>query len=143
MAATTVTAASSGLTLRKIPVAALIGGGLAAVINALLWLVLSLVGVTIQVATPDGQVMDLMVAFVIGASFIPAIGAGVLLAILGRFTKNPVQIFQIIAVVFLLLSFASPLGLPVSITSKIALELMHLIAGVAITWALSTQTKSA
>jgi len=80
----------------------------------------------------------LEVSFIAQATFPPAIGAAILLLILGRFTRRPILIFQIIAMLFLLLSFGGPLSLPVSGLVKLVLATMHIVVAVTIVGVLST-----
>ncbi|HJW76344.1 MAG TPA: DUF6069 family protein, partial [Thermoleophilia bacterium] len=94
--------------------------------------------VTVQVP-PQYQILGpLDVAGIAWATVPPAIGATILLAILGRFTRRPFLIFQITAAVSLLLSFGGPLSLPVSEAVKIVLGLIHIVAAGAIVGVLST-----
>lgn len=61
------------------------------------------------------------------------IGAALVFALLARFTQRPISIFRIIALVVLVLSFATPI--PIfqrgDVGFGVALEVMHIIAGVA------------
>jgi hypothetical protein len=86
----------------------------------------------------SAEMAPLSAIAIIIASVIPAIGATILLAVLGKFLEYPIRVFWIISVVFLLISFTSPLNLPVDIASKVTLSLMHLIAAVAIVGVLTT-----
>jgi hypothetical protein len=100
-----------------------------------------LFGVPLEVmAPPTYETLSPMeVSFIAQATFPPAIGATILLAILGRFTRRPFLNFQIIAlVVFLLLTFGGPLSLPVSGLVKLVLAAMHVVAAGAIVGVLST-----
>jgi peptidoglycan/LPS O-acetylase OafA/YrhL len=66
-------------------------------------------------------------------SFVPALFAGVLLAVLARFSRRPVRIFlALAAVVFVLMLFPpfSIAGAPLGMI--LALELMHVVAAVTI-----------
>jgi len=99
-----------------------------------------LFGVPLEVmAPPTYETLSPMeVSFIAQATIPPAIGATILLAILGRFTRRPFLIFQIVAAVFLLLSFGGPLSLPVSGLVKLVLAIMHVVAASAIVGVLST-----
>jgi len=99
-----------------------------------------LFGVPLEVmAPPTYETLSPMeVSFIAQATIPPAIGATILLAILGRFTRRPFLIFQIVAAVFLLLSFGGLLSLPVSGAVKIVLGLIHIVAAGAIVGVLST-----
>src|SRR3989304_4547410 len=99
-----------------------------------------LFGVPLEVmAPPTYETLSPMeVSFIAQATIPPAIGATILLAILGRFTRRPFLIFQIITAVFLLLSFGGPLSLPVSGVVKMVLGLIHIVAAGIIVCVLST-----
>lgn len=119
-------------------------GALAAIVAALgnvvvLLLSQNLLGMIVQVSAQPGssQLIPLSLGAVIGASVIPAIGATLLLALLDRFVARPVRIFQIIGVLFLLVSFAPVLSVPVDAGMKVVLGVMHIVAGGAIIGILS------
>ena len=144
MATTLSTAQNTQVSIRKIPVAALTGGAIAAVANLVLFFVLQALGVTFEIplqgpGSPAGPLPAPAVAI---ASLVPALFAGGLLALLARFTKNPVRTFWIIAAVFLVLSFMPVFSLPVAVGIQASLAVMHVVAGAAIVWALSTRTSA-
>lgn len=99
-----------------------------------------LLNMPLEILTPPAYevLAPLQMSVIAWATIPPAIGATVLLALLGRFTRRPFLIFQIIALVFLLLSFGGPLSLPVSGTVKVVLGIMHTVAASAIVGVLST-----
>jgi hypothetical protein len=67
------------------------------------------------------------------ASFIPAIPAGIILAILTALTSRPVRYFIVISVILLVLSFYTPFTIPdVIMPMIVALNLMHVTAAAAI-----------
>lgn len=78
---------------------------------------------------------------VIVASLIPALGATVLLGLLGKFTARPITIFIGIAVAFLLFSFGGPFALETDLNIKLALSLMHLTAAIPTIGVLVTRGK--
>jgi hypothetical protein len=89
-------------------------------------------------APPQYQTLGpLDTAGIAWATIPPAIGATILLTVLGRFTRRPVLIFQIVAAASLLLSFGGPWSLPVETSTKIILSLMHVVAAGAIVGTLS------
>lgn len=124
---------------RRLPLLALIGGVVGAVVNVAIALIApALIGAAVQVAQPGTTVLqDLPLPAVIAASITPAFVAAAVLWLLGRFTKAPIQIFQIIAVVIALLSLFSPFSIPVGLGSQLALCAMHIVAALTITLALS------
>jgi len=87
---------------------------------------------------PGAAPVPLPVTPVIITSAIPAIAATILFAILGRFAPRPALIFQIISVIFLIVSFGAPLTLPVDTATKIALSVMHVVAWAVIVGVLTT-----
>ena len=105
----------------------------AAAANALVYLVATVVG-----ALPSGFVIPgpgtpLTLGMVVGSTLVPALLAGVVFALLGRFTRRPVRNFVVLATVLLVLSFVTPLtiaGAPLSMV--VALELMHVVAAVVV-----------
>lgn len=145
MATTTLGGNTERVDGKKIVRATLIGAVLAAVVNAVLWAIMRLVlalPMVIQMGGPASPTQPLGIVPVVVATIIPAIGAGVLLALLGRFTRRPYTIFLILSAVFLLLSFLSPLSLPGDLPVKLAFEVLHIGAAAAIVWALVTQTRA-
>lgn len=114
-------------------VAGLIGGGIAAVINAIVFFITP----ALNVAQPDGSLAPVTLVPIIIASIMPAIFAGITLWLLRRFTGNGTRNFQIVAVILLLLSFASPFFAAETTGIALGLNLMHLVAGSAIIWSLT------
>lgn len=120
-------------------------GPLAAVIAAVANLIVfviaqNLLGITLMGPAGPGstEMVPMPAIAVVIMSVIPAIGATTLLAVLGKFLARPTRVFWIISLIFLLLSFVTPLGLPVSVAVKVTLELMHVVAAVAIVGVLTT-----
>src|SRR5262245_12411912 len=94
---------------------------------------------TVLVPTMNNPPAPLTVLPVMFNSFVPALVAGVLLALLNRFVRRPVQVFRIVAAVVLLVSFANPLTIPaVPLAMIIALDLMHIVAAAIIVGVLTT-----
>lgn len=95
---------------------------------------LGLVSDTVSVS--NGQ--PLTATAVVISSFIPAIAGAILFALLGRFTRRPVRIFRVVAVVVAVLSLVTPFTIP-GITGGMVfvLLLMHVVAAVVITGVLT------
>ena len=74
-------------------------------------------------------------------NIVPAIGATILLAVLGKFLSRPFRVFWIISVVAFLVSYMLPLTLPAGVvtSTKIGLGLMHISAAVVIVGVLTRQ----
>ena len=123
---------------------ALVGGIIGATANTLIALIApGIIGQPLQAPNPSTNTLEAIPLFaVIAASLIPAfLGAG-FLVLLQKFTKNPLQKFQLIAIVLALLSLISPMTLPTNLGGKMALGLMHLVAATSIVWALSRARKA-
>jgi Family of unknown function (DUF6069) len=113
--------------------AAPLAGLIAAAVNAVLYFIGDATGLmdkTVGIATPEG-VQPITLMPVIMASIVPSIVAGILLALLNRFTANPLRIFGILAAVFLLLSLTGPFTSIPGIPTGMALLLcgMHVVVG--------------
>ena len=124
-------ATTANMNSTKVMINALIAGVIAAVINAILFLVFSssFEGV---IATQMGQEFNIIP--VIAVSIIGALGGGVALLGLDRFTGNPVRNWGILAIVVLLFFAPQPFfGLSgANTTAILILEIMHIVvAGLA------------
>lgn len=129
----------------KLLPAALIGGGLGALVNVVLFFVLTpLLGASpIMVQpTPDMAAIELTFVPVIIASLLPAFVAAGLLWLLGRFTAQPYTIFRIVAVVGLVLSFGPFAASLFSAQQIVVLGLMHVVAAITIAGALDQRTRA-
>jgi Na+/proline symporter len=123
--------------LKNIWWAAPVAGLAAALANAVLFFIFEAMGaIPPDIIVPNaGQ--PITVVPVMMASFMPAIFAGILLALLAAFTAKPVKIFLVITTVVLILSFYTPFTIPEAIMPMIlALNLMHIVAAVVIAWLL-------
>jgi Family of unknown function (DUF6069) len=114
--------------------AGLLAAAVAAVANAIVFTIERMaLGLSLPVPQGAGAEMaPLSVVMVVVVSVVVGIGATLLLAILNRFVRRPIRIFQGIAAVALLLSFGGPLSLPADIATKVGLSTMHLVAAAAI-----------
>lgn len=117
--------------------AALLAGVAAAAANALVFLIAQAAGaIPPDIIVPEAN-EPITVVPVMMVSFMPAIVAGIVLAILAALTPHPVKIFLIIATIMLILSFYTPFTIPGAIMPMIVvLNLMHIIAAVVISWVL-------
>ncbi len=123
---------------KRVALAALAGGALAAAANTALFLLLHAVGVDF-VIQPDPMVPAAPIAAsnFAAASFLPALFAGGLLMLLGRFTTKARGVFVVIASVFALLSLAGPATVGgASGGTRVALMVMHLLGAAIISGAL-------
>lgn len=118
-----------------------LAGVVAAIANLIIFGVAkNLVGIpfVIPLSGPGSPLEPLPAFMIIVGSIGPALGAAVLLWILGKFAPRPLWIFWIVSLLFLILSFGGPLPLPVDLPTKLALSLMHVVAAVAIVGLLTT-----
>lgn len=114
--------------------AGLIGGVIATIINLLLYIMGNALNggpMMIDVAGPP-PLEPLAVFSVIMLSLVPGLLAGILYALLTRFTKNAGTIFVIVAVIVFAVFFIGPLGAAQSTVTLWILQLMHLGAAVPI-----------
>ena len=121
---------------RKLLYLAPITGIAAAILNTVLFLIGSSMGaVPPAVRIPDAYGQPLTLLPVLISSVMPALVAGLVLFLLIRFTKKPLRIFNSIAAVILLLSFASPFTIPNITTGMIVLlELMHVVVAASVVY---------
>jgi hypothetical protein len=87
--------ATPGVAMDKIGRAALIGGVLSVVGNLVVFFVAGWLGISLQVTAAPGSstLVPLQIGQVIVASLLPALPAGLLLAALARFMRNPWPVF--------------------------------------------------
>lgn len=116
---------------RRLPVVALLAAVAAAVTNVLVFLAASGLGFIppdVLISTSNGE-SPLTVGMVLGASVAGAVGAAVVFAVIGSFARRPVRLFRRVAVVALVLSFVTPLTIPVApVAMVLSLEAMHVVA---------------
>jgi hypothetical protein len=89
---------------------------------------------TVYVPDPAGGIVAVGSLRVAIFSFVPGLGAGILLWALNRFTTNPVKKFTTIATVVLAISFLPDIAIASQVgwSSAIALMIMHVISAVVI-----------
>ena len=143
----TVTAASGkavraeGISWKRLPLVVLLAAFGAAVVNAIIYLVASGLGLipqSVLIPVPGGE-EPLTVALVLIGSVVGAIGAAMVFALVGALAKRPVRMFRIVAAVALVLSFASPLTIPgAPLSMVLTLEVMHVAAWAVIVGLLTT-----
>ncbi|HXF64378.1 MAG TPA: DUF6069 family protein [Caldilineaceae bacterium] len=112
----------------------LTGGLVGAAINLIvLWIAQSLMGGPLEITMPPTNTLAPLPWWqVVIATLVPAAGATVLYWLLLRFVPGATPIFWIAGLLFLLLSFFGPLGLPVAAGVKTTLVIMHIVAGLSI-----------
>jgi hypothetical protein len=123
---------------KKIALAGAKGIAVAVVVNATLFFIFSALGVISDQILIQPANQPITIVPVVMASIVPSIVATLFFMALTRFTKQPVKIFGMIALVLVVLSFASPFSIPnVTIAMAVGLNVMHAVVAGAIYWALS------
>ena len=113
---------------------ALLGGIAAAIVNTVIFYIANAVLSTpIEVAQPGTAYEVLTAATVIAATLLSIVAAGIVISLLGKFTKKPEMIFIGLAVIVFLVSLSSPMMLDISNGAIAALVLMHVVASALIT----------
>ena len=110
-----------------------LAGVVAAALNAVVYLLASVLGaIPLDVEIPNtGGPLPLGAVLIF--SFVPAILAAGLLALLGRFVRRPIRVFVALAVVAFVVSLYTPFSIPgVPVAMIVALEIMHAVAAVVI-----------
>jgi len=126
-----------GRLLWVVPLAAIA----AAVANVLVYFVGVATGaISLSVLFPSAAgESPLTVGMVVATSVVGAVGATVVFALVGRFSRHPIRTFRIVAAVVLALSFIPPLTIPaVPISMVLTMELMHLMTAFIIVGLLTT-----
>ncbi|MFD2570064.1 DUF6069 family protein [Spirosoma soli] len=137
------TLTNSAVNTRKLLYLVPIAGLAAAILNAILFLIGSSTGAFSPDYINPNTGQPITVGPVIMASIVPALVAGILLALLNRFTKNPLKIFNIIALVVFVLMFATPLMLPnAPMGMVVILELMHVVVAGVVVWVFNKYAKN-
>jgi hypothetical protein len=123
--------------------AGLLAAAVAAVANIVVWTIeRMLLGLPLPVPQGAGNEMaPLPVVLVVVVSVVMAIGGTLLLAILNRFVRRPIDWFWGVSAVALLISFGGPLSLPVDTATKAGLTAMHLVAAAAIVGSLTSMSR--
>ena len=118
----------------KLGKSALVGGASAGLLNIVLLLLARGAGYDPMVKS-GGMLFPepLSVVQVAVACLIPAIGAAILLGLLGKYSRKQEKIFYKIAVIFLVFSMTGPVMVPVNrLATRFILGAMHLVAAGAI-----------
>lgn len=134
----------SGVSLRRLFLVALPAAAVgAALINAVVYLVARLVGaIPADVIVPNAGT-PLTVGMVVFTSAVAAVAGALVYALVSRFARRPVRVFGVLAVVVLVLSFATPFSIPGAPLSMIlAMEVMHVVAAGAIFFALTSLSRA-
>lgn len=123
---TTGAAPARGGALRVRRAVAVVLATLAAV---LVWVVaVPLAGADLLVEAPDGSSAAVEVSAFVASTLTATLLGWALLELLERFTGRPRRVWTIVALVFLLVSFAGPLGMPgIETADRLWLALGHVV----------------
>ncbi len=101
--------------------------GAAAVINSIIFFIFHSTGIFVDtIYIQPGQALTVIPILI--SSIAPTLIASCVFFLLEKYTKNGVQIFRIVSIVILLLSFGNPFMIPqVTISYAIALDVMHVV----------------
>jgi Family of unknown function (DUF6069) len=119
---------------KRVALAALAGGAAAATANIGVFLISLALGVDFIIQPdPSAPAGTITVPSLVGASLLPALLAGGLLMLLGRFTTKARRTFVLIASAVALLSLGGPATVGgASAGTRMALMVMHLLAAAVI-----------
>jgi len=122
---------------KKLIWAAPLSGAIAAALNTVVYFIYTAIGFNIVLPLPNPtdptqSSTPLLLAFVVIFSFLPALAAGVLLWLLSKFTRRPVTYFTVISVIVLFVSFGLSVPLDMPAVFKVGLDVMHVVAAIAI-----------
>ncbi|MFP4090007.1 MAG: DUF6069 family protein [Cyclobacteriaceae bacterium] len=125
------------ISIKRLLWASPLAGVAAALVNAIVFYIASAAGaIPPDIIVPNAN-EAITVVPVMMASFMAAIAAGIILAILAVLTRRPAKYFIAIAVIMLVLSFYTPLTIPEAIIPMIlVLNMMHVVAAAVIVWIL-------
>ena len=149
MTTTTNTVIDPNQNERIVPIGKLWQAGLLAAVSAsfanlvFFWVtkILFAMSYIIPMGGPSGPLEPIPAGVIILFNVVPAIGATILLALLGKYAARPIRLFWIISAVIFAISFILPMTLPATVaaSTKIGLSLMHIIAWPAIAVVLTKQ----
>lgn len=119
---------STRTTFGKILIYSLIAGAASAVINSILFFIGKALGAFPDTLLIPNQNQPFTVLPFIFSSILPSLVAGLVMGIINHFSKTPKKIFNIIAIVLVVLSFYSPFTIPgISIIAVVLFNVMHLV----------------
>lgn len=121
-----------------------IAGGVAAVINAVLFFIFHSLGVlTDDIFVQPNQ--SLTVVPVIVSSILPSIIGSIVFFLIEKFTNNGFGIFRIVSIVLLILSLVSPFMQIPNVTTgfAIVLDVMHVVVAFSVLYFINRSVQAA
>lgn len=132
------------LNLQQSITAGAIAGGVAAVINAVLFFIFHSLGVlTDDIFIQPNQ--SLTVVPVIVSSILPSIIGSIVFFLIEKFTNNGFGIFRIVSIVLLILSLVSPFMQIPNVTTgfAIVLDIMHVVVAFSVLYFINRSVQAA
>ena len=132
------------LNLQQSITAGAIAGGVAAVINAVLFFIFHSLGVlTDDIFIQPNQ--SLTVVPVIVSSILPSIIGSIVFFLIEKFTNNGFGIFRIVSIVLLILSLVSPFMQIPNVTTgfAIVLDVMHVVVAFSVLYFINRSVQAA
>lgn len=120
------------LGLKRLLVTGFIAAIVASLANTIVFVVdTSLLNISLLIPAKPGstELLPLSLWSVVGASAAGAFLGAIAFAFLLIFTENSVKVFLAAGLIFLLLSLIAPIALDADLQTKIALVVMHIVAG--------------
>lgn len=104
----------------------------AAVLNVILFYVFSATGTIDPTIMVNGQ--PIQVFHILMSSIVPTFVAALVFLLIGRFSKRPWNIFRVLALVLLIVTFMNPfMGIPgITIGMGVVLNVMHIVVALPI-----------
>lgn len=98
------------------------------VINSILFYLGKAAGALPDTVLIPNQNAPITIVPIIISSIVPSIIAGLVMALINKFSSKPKKIFNIIAIILVILSFANPFMIPqVPMAMVVVLNLMHIV----------------
>lgn len=128
----------------------LLAGVVASIVNLIIYAIASAAGVSFDFMPAEIPAPPFAIA-VVFATLVGVLAGTFLLTLMPRFTARPVTMWRNIAIIALILSFIQPLSLtsgmmptaaPVGLSTVLALEIMHIVAGVVAIYLLTTRARA-
>lgn len=127
-----------------------LAAAVASIVNVIIWLVASAIGIPFNISPPQLPPIPFAIPVVM-ATTVGVLAGTLLLTLLPRFSRRPITSFRTVAIIALVASLAQPLLLtsgvmplsePVGLATIVALEVMHIVAGVITIYFLTTRTRA-
>jgi hypothetical protein len=127
----------------RYPVTVILTAVIAVVANVVIYFIASALGAMPESVLVPPMNLPITIIPVIMATLMGTLGGAIVFALLTRFTKNPVRIFTVIAVLVVIAMGIPPFTLSGAPASMIvALNIMHIVAGVIVVTMLTRSVRN-